>query len=489
VSLRVLARSSALYTVGNLAPKVGAFVLLPIYLRFLSRSDYGIVALLTTVSGLMTLILTFGLDGALMRLHFDFQGNARIALYSTLATFTLGSSFVLVALFGAVTGPFFPDLFTGIAFLPLGLLTLAIAFASTIQYVPSVLLRATGSAGYFLLYNLGTFTASSVGSIVLLVVLRMGPAGVLLGQLIGDLVALAVAVALVFSLGRPSFSRPVLNQALRFGLPLVPHGISAWVLRLSDRWLIGLLIGLPVLGAQAAIGVYSFGYQIGAVIGLIVTSFNAAWSPYFFRIGDRPAAPILFRNITTLVMGGLLAMAVGLSALSPEIVSVVATSRYAQAVDVIPVVAFASVCQGLYMMVVTLVFFTKRTGRLALITLASAILNVAINIGLIPVLGIMGAAWSTLVAFAFFAGATWFYAQRFYPVHIDVARIGALAIAAVAAVFIARFVSVPDSLGVQALVHLLIAAAYLPIVAALVVRPLLDLRGFTNRLATPAEQP
>jgi O-antigen/teichoic acid export membrane protein len=475
VSLRVLARSSALYTIGNLAPKLGAFVLLPILLRFLTRSEYGVISLLTTLSGLLTLILTFGMDGALMRLHFDLQGRSRATLYSTLTIFTLGSSAAIVAVFAAILGPFFPALFAGIEFYPLGLLSLLIALTSSIQYVPSVLFRATGNAGAFLLYNLGMFALSSL-AIVGLVVASLGAAGVLIGQLVGDIMALAVAIALIFSFGRPSFSRQRLAQALRFGLPLVPHGISVWVLRLSDRWLIALLIGLPVLEAQAAIGVYSFAYQLGAVIGLIVVSFNSAWSPYFFRIGDRPTAPVLYRHVTTLVMAGLLALAVGMSALAPEVVTVVATAKYAQATDVIPIVAFASVFQGLYTMLVTLVFFMKRTAWLPLITIASAALNVGLNLLLIPALGMIGAAWSTLAGFAFLAAVTGLYARGLYPVRLDVPRLAVLGVSALAATLLSRLVDVPSQAILQALVHAGVGIAFVAVASVVALGPVRGLR-------------
>ena len=484
VSLRVLARASALYTIGNLAPKLGALVLLPILLRFLTRSEYGVISLLTTLSGLITLILTFGMDGSLMRLHFDLRGRGQAMLYSTLTIFTLASSATIVAVFAAIVGPFFPVLFAGIDFYPLGVLSLFIALTSTIQYVPSVFFRANGNAGAFLLYNVGTFTVSSLATVGLVVVASLGAAGVLIGQLVGDLIALAVAIALVLSFGRPSFSRDRLGEALRFGLPLVPHGLSAWVLRLSDRWLIALLIGLPVLQAQAAIGVYSFGYQIGAVIGLIVVSFNAAWSPYFFRIGDQPTAPLLYRHISTLVMAGLMALAVGLSALAPEIVTVVATAKYAQATDVIPIVAFASVFQGLYTMMVTLVFFRKRTALLPVITIASAAVNVGLNLVLIPAVGLVGAAWSTLAGYVFFAAITWLYARGLYPVRLDVPRLAGLGVLALAAALVGRLIAIPSEPILQAVLHLGVGIAYAAVAAVLALGPLVGLRQIARATAT-----
>jgi O-antigen/teichoic acid export membrane protein len=489
MSLRVLARASAVYTLGNIAPRFGAFLLLPIYLRFLTQSEYGQFALLTSLSNVLGLALTLGLDGALMRLHFDYEARGRATLYGSLALFSIVAAAAFTLLFGIVVGPFFSTLFAGIPFFPLGALTLLLAFAGTIQYVPSVLFRASGQPFYFVAYNIGTFLLASVASVLLIVVLQLGVAGILIGQLVGALLILSVAIGTLMSLGAWSFSSTVLASALRFGLPLVPHALSNWVLRLSDRWLIALLIGLPVVQVQAAIGVYSFGYQIASIISIIVISFNFAWSPYFFRIAERPSAPILYRHVTTLAIAGLLTLAVGLSALAPEIVNVVATSRYAQSVDVIRVVAFASVFQGQYTMLVTLIFFRKRTGRLALLTLGAGAANVLLNILLIPRMGIMGAAWSTLIAYGAWAIATTWFALRLYPLRLDIVRGIALGAVALASVWLAVQVALSDAPIAQGLLHLAILVGYGAFAVLVAIQPFNALRGLATRVAGDAARP
>jgi O-antigen/teichoic acid export membrane protein len=309
----------------------------------------------------------------------------------------------------------------------------------------------------------------------------MGASGMLIGQLFGALLLFVVALVIVIRLQAWSFSASQVRAALRFGLPLLPHTFASWALRLSDRWLIGLLIGLPVLQAQAAIGVYSFGYQIGYMVSIIVISFNAAWSPYFFRVGQTARGPALFREVTTLATAGLLVLAVGLSVLSSEVVLTLAGRSYAAAIEILPVVAFASVFQGLYTLMVTVVFLMKRTGRLALLTISSAILNVALNVVLIPRIGIMGAAWSTLAGYAFFAAGTWLYGSSIYPLRLDLPRLGVIGALALAAVVVSRQLTIEDEPLLQGSLHLLIGLVYAAVVGILVLRPLASLRTLTSQ--------
>ncbi|MGH2444659.1 MAG: oligosaccharide flippase family protein [Candidatus Limnocylindria bacterium] len=485
MSLRRLARESALYTVGNIAPKIGAFLLLPVYVRFLSQADYGAVALLSSFSGILAVVYHMGVDGSLMRLHFDTEGRERARLYLTLATFTFVVATGLTVILALALGPSFETWFAGTPFMPLGLLALLIAWAGSMQFVPSVLFRASGQPGRFLAVNLGAFVVSSVASIILIVGFDLRAPGVLIGQLIANLAVLGVTAGIVVRLGNVGLDLQGLRAALKLGLPLLPHQLSAWALRLGDRWLIALLIGLPALEARAQIGVYAVGYQLGYVVTIFVSSFNAAWSPYFFRIGDRPDAPRFYADMTTVVLAGIMALATGVSALAPEIVGLVARPGYEAAADVLPVIAFASVLQGAYTMFVTVIFFTKRTGPLALITFASAALNLTLNVGLIPVFGIMGAAWSTAGAYAFFAAATYLFARRDYPVRIAWLRLGTLLVLGIGAVFLAR-VAAPGPSVLAGAIHLVIGIGYTVVAVLACMAPIARLRTLSRGL--PADR-
>ena len=486
MSLRGLARNTALYTIGNLAPKVGAFLLLPIYVRFLSQADYGTVALLTSLAGILGVVYHLGVDGALMRLHFDTEGRARARLYVTLAAFTLGVSTTLSAVAALLLAPNFEILFAGTPFIPLGALALLLALIGSMQYIPAVMFRASGQAGRFLALNLGSFLVSSTASVILVAFLGFGASGVLVGQLIANIAVLGVTIVTVARIGMVGIDTDALRSALRLGIPLLPHALSAWALRLADRWLLALFLVLPALEARAQIGIYAVGYQLGFVVTMVITSFNAAWSPHFFQIGGRPEAPRFYAEMTTIVLAGVLALAVGVSVLAPEIVALVARPGYEAAADVLPVIAFASVLQAAYTMFVTAVYFMKRTGPLAFITFGSAALNVLLNIALIPTFGIMGAAWATFGAYAAFAAATFVYARRHYPIRIGWARLATLAIVGGAAVLAGRAVAAePSVLG--AAVHLAIAAGFAVMALAMCRGSIERLRGISRQLAAARE--
>ena len=426
MTLRRLARGSIIYAAGNLLARLGSFLLLPIYLQFLSREEYGLVSLVTAIVGLLGIVCRVGLDGALMRLHFDTDHKHLAGLYRTLMATTLGISAAVVVLLAAVLGPFFSVIFFGVPFVPYGLLALGITFVGSADYVPSVLYRASQQPERFFLFSLGSFAVASALSLAL-VFAGLGALGVLLGQFTGGVIVLGLVLFIALRPRGPRWYRDAIRPALLFGLPLVPHQLSTWALRLSDRWLLGLLLAVPTSQRLASIGAYSVGYQLGNLVAMLATSFNLAWTPYFYRMADRARGPTIYREVITLAASLLSWIAVSLSVEADEIITVIAKPGYALSAQVLPIVAVASVCQGMYTMLVGVIFLRRRTAMLPLLTVTSAGVNVLMNIVLIPRIGVLGAAWSTLTAYALFATLTLLVARRMYPLHLDWPRLAAVA--------------------------------------------------------------
>jgi len=127
-------------------------------------------------------------------------------------------------------------------------------------------------------------------------------------------------------------------------------------------------------------------------------------------------------------------------------------------------------------MVVSAVFLTRRTALLPLLTLSAGAANVALNVLLIPRLGIIGAAWSSLVGYAILAAATYLYARRGYPLQLDLARIAALTLVGILLVAGNRWL-VPDQSSAAAIgVHLVGAVAYAAMVVVVLRAPIARLR-------------
>ncbi len=488
MSLRALARGSLLYTFGTFLPRLGALLLLPIYTLTLGPADFGVVSLMLSVSSLLAIVYRLGLDGALLRLHFDLPERDRPRLYASFGAVTLGTAVVVSTLLGIAAAPFFGSLFTGLGFVPFGLLTLAITGTTALQYVPTVLYRATERPALFLAYSAGVMLVAIVATVIFLVPLGMGAPGALLGQLMGGLFGVVVSVTLVSRMRPLRIDRSLIRAGLAFGLPLVPHGLAGWVLNVSDRWLLGLLLTAGAVQAQAAIGIYSLGYQLGQVVSLIALSFNAAWGPFFYARGESEAGPRILREMTTVVAALLGLLAVLLAIGAPELTHLLAPASWGagrdQAADVLRVVAGASFVYSLYFMVVSAVFLTRRTALLPILTASAGVANVLLNLVLIPRIGVMGAAWSTLVGYSVLAVGTAIYARQRFPLSLDLARLGVLAATGTLLVAAARL-AFPGAPGLGVFgVHVVAVLAFAVVAALLLREPVARLRRLIAALPT-----
>lgn len=432
MSLRTLARSAVLVTLANLVPRAGTFLLLPVYTHFLSRGDFGVVSLASSVGLLLAITARLGLDAALLRMHYDHGGRERGDLYGSIAAVTLVAAGVLVGM-GLLVVLVLPDDARVV-----GMLALGIGFANSLQYLPSVWLRATDRAGRYLALAVAAFGTVAVATVLLVVVAGTGAVGSLGGQLAGALVMGVAAAALLWSLRPWRLHARFAREALVFGLPLVPQTVSGWLLNVSDRWLLGLLLGLAASQALAAIGVYSLGYQLGYVVGLAAISVHAAWLPVFYRIGEGPAGGSFVRESTTVAVAGFAIAAAALAIIAPDLVRLMAPVEWAPAADVTAVVAFGSAAQGAALMFASGLYLRRRTRLMPVLTLTAAAANLLLNLMLIPRIGIMGAAWATLGAYGILAFLTALAAQREGVLQLDLVRVALVGLVALAAVLLAR---------------------------------------------------
>ena len=427
MALRSLVRGSVAYSIGNLLPRVGNFLLLPIYVHFLSPADFGSIALVTSVSSLLAIGFRLGLDGSLMRLYFTSPDpRHQNRLLTTVATVTTIAAAIGAGLTAWLSWLFFAQLFAGLEFWPFGAFAVAIAFATTFVYLPATLFRAREQPLAFLSFTAGQFAVTAAVTLLLVVAMHAGAVGALLGQLAGGLAILLVSAVLVWRAGGLALDRGLASEALRFGLPLVPHGISGWVLSVSDRWLLGFLLPLSAALARAQIGVYSLGYQLAYVVDLVAQSINAAWVPFFYRYGGTEQGPRIHREMLTVVTAAFAAVIAALSINANLAVAIIARPQFAEAARVVPIVGLGFEAHIVYIWMVTVVFHARRTAMLPLISGASGAVNVAVNIVLIPRFGIQGAAWATLASFTAIAVMTTWYAYRVYPVTVDWLRLAVL---------------------------------------------------------------
>jgi O-antigen/teichoic acid export membrane protein len=258
----------------------------------------------------------------------------------------------------------------------------------------------------------------TIGATLILVVrLDAGPLGVIVGGFTGTLLVYVVLLAYRREQLGLQFDRSLLREMNRFGLPLVPSALFLWVTNFSDRFF------LLKLADQEEVGLYSVGVRIASAIVLLLTAFRLAWPAFAYSIQDDAEAKRTYAYVLTYLIAITSWVALGLGLLAPWLVGWIAAPAFAESADVVGPLAFAVVPFAGFVVIAIGIGRARRTQFNWVVTGAAAVVNVALNLILIPPYGMMGAAVSTIAAFStMFVGMTW-WAQRIYPVEYQWRRV------------------------------------------------------------------
>lgn len=419
--IKRIGKNSLGFSVGTILTQAIGFFLIPVYTRYLTPDDYGIIALAAAVGSILTIFYLLGLNGALTRFYYDYSHDKK-ELKEYVGTITLsviGISFIFTLLLSLFGEPLFAMLIKDIPFNPYILLVLWTVFFGTLLGFPLGLYQVRERSFTYSLLNVLRFIISVSLILYFVVFLKEGALGSLKGGFFSAIIFFIIACFLLKKDLAFKIKIKKLKESLHFGLPLVPSALGGWILTLMDR------IFLNHYSTLAVVGIYSLGYQIGSVMILIATSINFAWVPFFMSTAKEKGeeAKNIFSRLTTYYMVVILFIGLAISLFAKDIIFLMATPKYYDAYKIIPIIVGTYVLNGMYYMVGTQIFYTKKTKYFPLVIFSSALLNILFNYLWIPNYGMMGAAWATLVSFAFMFLFMYIISHKLYPIKYEYSRI------------------------------------------------------------------
>lgn len=411
---RDLLRGSALYAIPNFGIKAISFLLLPLYTRFLTPDDYGIISLAETIAAVVGIVAGLGLSGAVTRLYFQYvdRGPELRRYVSSVLRFALAALAGVVAL-AFLAGPLLLSLaHFRVAFYPY--LALAIGTAALLQFIDFrlVLFQVERRAARYAQFSFASFGLTTACAVGFVVVLRWGALGMLLGKAMAVGVTALAAAVLLWRWWRGGFAADYVRESLRLALPLVPHQLMAAGLVAADRLILAHYRDLT------EVGIYSLAYAMGMVMYLVTASLFQAWSPIYFDVargGD--AARATLGRISSALCLLLIAVAALGSAIAQDFVAWFLDARYLAAGRLVPWIIAGYLFHSFFSLFHLAVLQGKRSEFLLAASSVSLLANLALNFALVPGWGMYGAAWATTAAYALEALLMFVYAQRIYRLH------------------------------------------------------------------------
>jgi len=415
--VRDLAKSSGIYAISSLASPLIALVLAPFLTHVLSASDYGALIVLNTVIVLIAGITQLGMISAVFRAYnYDYESQQdRLKVLSTTVILLLLTSLPVTFVF-ILTAPWLAGLLLGSPSFSDAVKVAALVILIQNLSVPGLArLRAEKRATFFSVLSILNLLIALGATVILVGITHMGIIGALLATGIGYAFVVVCTLPLILIRAGLRTRQDIIHNLVVFGIPLVFNTLSFWVLQLSDRYL------LSRLGSLAETASYGVAYSLGNALNVVVLApFVLAWPTAMFAIAKREDAPQVFRLIFRWFSLVLLLAALVLAYVAMVVLDILFPPTYHSAAPIIPIIALSIVFYGVYTVFTVGTGIQRKTWYIAIAMTFAALLNVAINIVLIPLYGSMGAALATLIAYAVLTFIMYIVNQRIYPLPFEI---------------------------------------------------------------------
>ncbi len=390
-------KKSFYYMAASFLPMAVNFVLLPVFTRYLSPQDYGILALIQCFIAFLPIILSLQIQSSVGRFYFEYSGDERNILISTIGLallfFSSISLVLLFVFFSEILSFIFPKVPTSMYVL--FRLALLASFFNTLTEISKILLRVREEAKLFMKISLSLFFVGLAVSIIEVVILRKGAYGVVEASLILAILSFIIFIFFNRSFLVLSFNLKMLKGPIKYSLPIIPHALAGIIFMYSDRIIMEKYVLL------SAIGIYSLADKIAMLFKTMVNQLHSAFQPHFIKTAtvDRNKAVEDAKNTArTTVFFSSFMILIG-AIFSVEILYYFLDERYFKAWIMIPILASSYVFRSLYCFGSCGLFFERKTGRVAIITIVAAIVNIMINLLFIPKYGVIVAVFSTMASF------------------------------------------------------------------------------------------
>jgi O-antigen/teichoic acid export membrane protein len=455
-----LLKQSSIYFLGDMARRLASLIMMPLYTRCMSPAEYGAAELIDLT--VMVASVVFGTlvmsDSMIRTYHVQSESRGRVistgiytvaVLSGALAILGIGFAhpmslflFRSTAYEGAVQAAFIALVFMNLA--ELGL----------------VFQRMQHRAGRFVAISLTQLLLNIGLNIWLLVFLRMGVFGFVLGRLIA--VGFSAIIVLVLTLREVGFKfdRMAARGMLSFGSPLLLSSWSIFIIHFSDRFFLTRYTTL------AQVGIYALAYKIGFMVSYMVGEpFGRVWSVSLYKYASAPRWQEQFASVFRYLAFALVLVGLSLSIFSRQGLAILSNGAYAAGVRLIPVLVFAYVCREAGDFFRGVLFIGQRPGTFSAITVVCAMLNITLNYWLIPRHGAMGAAVATLLTWFAYMGICWIAAQFSQPIPYPLKALAVLSAACGLILYAGTLIEM-QSLVIEGALKCLLLAAFTAVLLA-----------------------
>lgn len=384
-----LAKNTLIIFFGRVCTQLISYFLLPLYTAYLATSEYGLVDLVQTYITLLVPIVTLELEMSVFRYLIDVRGKEKdTKILMSNNFFILGislSSFTLLYLIitSFVVIPFrFLILFDAIVCVLSGnFLQIARGFGRTVDFSISCIL---------------TGITTILSNIVMICYLHKGAEGMIFSMALANFICALYLFLRIKMYNYIDFSlvdKKLIKDMNRYSIPLIPNGVSWWIVNASDRSIIAFVLG------AGANGLYAISNKFPTIISSLTGVFNLSWSESAALHINSPDRDEFFSDITNTVIKLFTSMGAGMIACMPFLFPLFINAKFQEAYQYIPFLVLGTVFNVAICLYSQVYLAKKLSKQVASTAILGAIINIVINVLFIKKIGLYAAALSTAISY------------------------------------------------------------------------------------------
>ncbi|MFQ6082617.1 MAG: flippase [Candidatus Aminicenantia bacterium] len=419
MNIKVLGKNIVIYSIGNIALRAVSVLLIPLYTRYLSVENYGLLDICIITIQILVIFMSLGMPQSLIRYYKGCEKKEEIgALYTTSFSINLLGGIVLIFLMWIFTRPFSRLIFGGKVYIYILLIVTFISLVRSLSVLSLSFFRAKNKALTYSIFAVIIMIGLLITNVIFVVYLKRGVLGILYSNLIVYGCAALFIGIYILSKHRPKISISISKKLFSFGSPLI-FSMSGWfILHMSSRYFLAHYSGL------GEVGIYGLGYRIATILLiLVVMPFQLAFGPFIFSQERDPKLKEKISRVFTYLLLILFFSSWGTALISRNIIQILAPPEYNESYFVILLILPAIISMGIYYWAASLLHLMKKTKLLALIIISSAIVNIILNILLIPKYGWHGAAVSTNISIFLATFSNFFFGVKYYKIEFEISRL------------------------------------------------------------------
>lgn len=397
---KVLFKSVTIYSIGNLFTRSIFFLLLPLYSNFISVDNFGKYSIIQSFYLIFSILYQGGLLTSLSKYYLEEkEEQKRKLIFSSLLDIIIITGAVFTFIFIIFSKQISSLLLSSIAYDRLITFIFLALFLETISVTLLHLLRTQEKAKAFILFSSLSAISTFILNIYFVLILKKGIEGIILAQFYSVLFTLVFMIPVIRSNFIFSFNKNVLKLAVFFGFPMLLSGLMSRGTDVADRFILNHFFN------ESEVGVYSFSYRISTIMNVIVISFNAAWLPFSIKRYYEGNYEIIFGKILNniIAVGGLIVLILSffirylfdIEFFGYHIFNV----SYKSGAAIIPIVLIGQFFNFFSSFYALYPYTSGKSYHLLIADSIGLSSNILLNFIFIPVWGITGAAYATLISF------------------------------------------------------------------------------------------